>query len=149
MSSCYDFKITITTLNLTFTIVFSAVAEEAPQNSNPALAKDSLSKRLRQYRSNIPQLSEVQQPYTSAELLTQQLPTIDTPSQPPIVNDEILIEVEGIRDPFPATSTPIYEYTEENVQRQRPNSLAEVLRNLPCFAINDVGFGADIHTGTF
>ncbi|WP_104546920.1 TonB-dependent receptor [Chroococcidiopsis sp. TS-821] len=143
--SCSVFWVIL--LNLTFTIAYSAVAEEAPPKSNATETKENLLNRLRQYRSFLPQLSEVKQPHTSAELLTQQLPTNET--NPTIVNDEILIEVEGARDIFPATSTPVYEITEEEIQKQRPNSLAEVLRNLPGFAINDVGFGADIHTGTF
>ena len=143
--SCSVFWVIL--LNLTFTIASFAVAEEAPPKSNATETKENLLNRLRQYRSFLPQLSEVKQPHTSAELLTQQLPTNET--NPNIVNDEILIEVEGARDIFPATSTPVYEITEEEIQKQRPNSLAEVLRNLPGFAINDVGFGADIHTGTF
>lgn len=160
MSSwCETFEITkvklpislfwITLLNLVTTFALTAVAEETQQTSNNTVSKITLLKLLRQYRSNIPQLSEIKHSHTRAELLTQERPTIDSPSEPIIVDDEILIEVEGIRDTFPTTSTPIYEITEEEIQRQRPNSLAEVLRNLPGFAINDAGFGADIHTGTF
>lgn len=139
----------ITLLNLAFTtFALTAVAEETQQDSNNTVSRITLLKLLRQYQSNISQLSEVKHPHTRA-VLTQQLPTINSPSEPIIVDDEILIEVEGARDIFPATSTPIYEITEEEIQKQRPNSLAEVLRSLPGFAINDVGFGADIHTGTF
>jgi vitamin B12 transporter len=50
---------------------------------------------------------------------------------------------------FPETSTPVYTITEEEIQKQGATSVSEVLRGLPGFAINDVGFGADIHTGTY
>jgi vitamin B12 transporter len=67
-----------------------------------------------------------------------------------VEGDELIeLEVTGTRDPFPQTSTPVYEITEEEIQQQKPNSLAEILRVLPGFAVNDVGFGADIHTGTY
>lgn len=132
-----------------------AVADEPQQQttSNSALIK--LRQRL---KPRIPQLSEVKLPQTSAELLTQQVPAPDDATQPDTINNEpatttdepeILIDVEGTRYSFPETSTPIYEITTEEIEQQNPNSLAEILRNLPGFAINDVGFGADIHTGTF
>lgn len=105
---------------------------------------------------DIPHLSEIELPYTNAELLTQQLPTVTSPPEtnqeevPNSADDaEILIEVEGNRYSFPETSSPVYEFTEEEIQKLSPNSAAEILRNLPGFAINDVGFGADIHTGTY
>lgn len=116
--------------------------------------------------SDIPRLRDVEFPYTSAELLTQQPSTEVSPSEtneapnssteetdPSATDDdEILIEVLGTTDAldiFPQTSSPVYEITEEEIEKQSPNSLAEVLRGLPGFAINDVGFGADIHTGTY
>jgi len=63
--------------------------------------------------------------------------------------DEIEITVTGEREILPETSTPIYTITEEEIQKQGATSVSEVLRGLPGFAINDVGFGADIHTGTY
>jgi len=50
---------------------------------------------------------------------------------------------------FVPSSTPAYIVPKAEIQRQNPNSTAELLRSLPGFAINDYGFGADIHTGTF
>ena len=118
--------------------------------------------------SDILHLSEISSFSTSAELLTQQLPSREvSPSEknqaneeapnsstdernPPATDDaEIQIDITGTRLNFPPTSTPVYEITEEEIEKQSPNSLAEVLRGLPGFAINDVGFGADIHTGTY
>ena len=63
--------------------------------------------------------------------------------------DEIEITVTGEREILPETSTPVYTITEEEIQKQGATSVSEVLRGLPGFAINDVGFGADIHTGTY
>ncbi len=115
---------------------------------------------------DIPHLSEIESPFTNAELLTQkptateaspsenrtdkEAPSSTTDETDPSASDddEILIDVTGTRD-FPSTSTPVYEITEEDILKQSPNSLAEALRGLPGFAINDVGFGADIHTGTY
>lgn len=85
------------------------------------------------------------QPASEAKLLAQQ-PNDETNS-PATDNPEIELEVEGQREPFSQISSPIYEITTEEIELQNPNSLAEVLRGLPGFAINDVGFGADIHTG--
>ncbi len=64
-------------------------------------------------------------------------------------DDEIEITVTGQKLIFTPTSSPIYIVPKEDIEKQRSNSLAEILRGLPGFAINDVGFGADIHTGTF
>lgn len=87
------------------------------------------------------------QPASEAKLVAQQ-PNDETNS-PATDNPKIELEVEGQREPFSQTSSPVYEITTEEIELQNPNSLAEVLRGLPGFAINDVGFGADIHTGTY
>ncbi|HAJ59249.1 MAG TPA: TonB-dependent receptor [Cyanobacteria bacterium UBA8543] len=63
--------------------------------------------------------------------------------------EEIEITITGEKNTLPETSSPEYTITEEEIQKQGANSAAEVLRNLPGFAINNVGFGADIHTGTY
>lgn len=64
-------------------------------------------------------------------------------------SDEIEIEVTGKKSPFIPTSAPAYIVPKEEIQKQNPSTAAELLRSLPGFAINDYGFGADIHTGTF
>jgi len=77
----------------------------------------------------------------------------DTETKQPQVEVEedtdIEVEVTGKREIFSPTSSPEYVIDAEEIQKQGSNNLAEVLRNLPGFAINDVGFGADIHTGTY
>jgi vitamin B12 transporter len=64
-------------------------------------------------------------------------------------SDEIELEVIGKKAPFSPTVAPAYAVPKEQIQKQNPNTAAELLRTLPGFAINDYGFGADIHTGTF
>ena len=64
-------------------------------------------------------------------------------------SDEIELEVTGKKAPFAPTVAPAYTVPKEQIQKQNPNTAAELLRSLPGFAINDYGFGADIHTGTF
>lgn len=59
---------------------------------------------------------------------------------------EVTAEPEDI---LPPRSTPVYTITAPEIREQGANTAAEALRGLPGFAINDVGFGADIHTGTY
>ncbi|HEY9694310.1 MAG TPA: TonB-dependent receptor [Oculatellaceae cyanobacterium] len=72
-----------------------------------------------------------------------------TPASPnPELNDQSIEEIIVIGQRL-ATSTPVYRISQEQIAKQGSNTVAEVLRGLPGFAINDVGFGADIHTGTY
>jgi vitamin B12 transporter len=116
---------------------------------------------------DIPRLSDFERIPTSAKLLVQQpiqsKPSLiqtpqDTQPNSPInetvpdateVEEEIEIVITGEQDIIPQTSAPEYRITEQEIQKQGADSAAEVLRGLPGFAINDVGFGADIHTGTY
>ena len=61
---------------------------------------------------------------------------------------DINIEAIGEQDPVP-NSTPIYVIEKEEIQKQGATSVADILKRMPGFAINDVGHGADIHTGTY
>jgi vitamin B12 transporter len=115
----------------------------------PAFASDI---KVNQVTSNIPNLSELKLPSTNAQVLTQQpAPTTDiVPETKPTDADDadIFIDVTGEKDTLPE-STPTYVIEKEEIQKQGAKSAAEVLRGLPGFAINNVGFGADIHTGTY
>jgi vitamin B12 transporter len=44
---------------------------------------------------------------------------------------------------------PIYRIDADRIRQQSADSAAEILRGVPGFASNDVGYGADIHTGTY
>lgn len=104
--------------------------------------------------SDIPSLSEIELPATNAELLTQQsAPSEVNPVQPeteqtPSDDSDISIEVIAEPDNLPQ-STPTYVIDKEEIQKQGATSLADILKRMPGFAINDVGHGADIHTGTY
>ncbi len=105
--------------------------------------------------SAIPSLSEIELPAINAELLTQQsVPSeIDSETQsetePDYTNDaDISIEAIAESDNLPQ-STPTYVIDKEEIQKQGATSLADILKRMPGFAINDVGHGADIHTGTY
>ncbi|AUB41071.1 Outer membrane cobalamin receptor protein [Nostoc flagelliforme CCNUN1] len=104
--------------------------------------------------SDIPSLSEIELPVTNAELLTQQsAPSEVNPDQPeteqtPSDDADISIEVIAEPDNLPQ-STPTYVIDKEEIQKQGATSLADILKRMPGFAINDVGHGADIHTGTY
>ncbi len=62
---------------------------------------------------------------------------------------ELEINVTGNRPLNLPKSTPIYTIDSQQIDRQGAKNVADVLKNLPGFAINDVGYGADIHTGTY
>lgn len=63
--------------------------------------------------------------------------------------DEEEITVTGKSPSFAPSSAPTYIVPKSEIEKQNPSTAAELLRSLPGFAINDYGFGADIHTGTF
>jgi vitamin B12 transporter len=105
--------------------------------------------------SDIPSLSEIELPATNAELLTQESAPreIEPEAQPEIESepsDNADINIEAIAEPdnLPQ-STPTYVIEKEEIEKQGATSLADVLKRMPGFAINDVGHGADIHTGTY
>ncbi len=101
--------------------------------------------------SDIQSLSEVELPATNAELLTQQsAPSEVNPETQPDYTDDADISIEAIAEPdnLPQ-STPTYVIDKEEIQKQGATSLADILKRMPGFAINDVGHGADIHTGTY
>ncbi len=74
-----------------------------------------------------------------------QVPATNPASNPA----ELQLDVVGTPPAFLPSSAPVYQVPRSEIQQQNPRDAAEALRNLPGFAINDVGFGADIHTGTF
>ncbi|MBD2436866.1 TonB-dependent receptor domain-containing protein [Nostoc sp. FACHB-110] len=108
--------------------------------------------------SNIPYLAEIELAPTDAKLLTQEINSneeVNQENQPeeqitPTVNEDadITIEVVGEQDTL-SGSTPVYIIEKEEIQKQGSTSVADILKRMPGFAINDVGYGADIHTGTY
>ncbi|BAQ65365.1 TonB-dependent receptor domain-containing protein [Geminocystis sp. NIES-3709] len=64
------------------------------------------------------------------------------------IND-IEIIATGEPSPFVPSSAPTYTIDKSEIEQLNPRTTSELLRNLPGFAVNDYGFGADIHTGTF
>ncbi|MBW4634781.1 MAG: TonB-dependent receptor [Iphinoe sp. HA4291-MV1] len=139
-------------------IHFALASVAFAKESNLAQKKTSIRKT-----SEIPYLNEIEQPHTSAELLTQTpIPskkpqTTDNPEPNPTTNEPeptveddgaIIIDVTGKKDDVPK-STPTYVIEKEEIQKQGATSVSDVLKKLPGFAINDTGHGADIHTGTY
>ncbi|MBD2570973.1 TonB-dependent receptor plug domain-containing protein [Anabaena lutea] len=112
----------------------------------PAVASENENQKT-SINSDIPSLSEIELPATNAELLTQQPASTEVKedTQP---EADISIETIGQKDPLPE-STPTYVIEKEEIQKQGATSVADILKRMPGFAINDVGHGADIHTGTY
>ncbi|QLE58423.1 TonB-dependent siderophore receptor [Nostoc sp. TCL26-01] len=109
--------------------------------------------------ANILHLNEIDLPNTSAELLTQQsLPNELSPENPskqqpeiePSGEDNADINLEAIAEPESLPeSSPTYIIDQAEIKKQGATSVADILKRMPGFAINDVGHGADIHTGTY
>ncbi len=72
-----------------------------------------------------------------------------TPPPPTPTEAELTIDVTGERRLDLPKSTPTYTIDSVQMQRQGAKNVADALNNLPGFAINDVGYGADFHTGTY
>ena len=90
---------------------------------------------------------------TTPETTASNEETTETANQPPLKTDknelpERVITNDTEENNLPQ-STPVYEIDEEEIQKQGSNSAAEILKGLPGFAVNDAGYGADIHTGTY
>ncbi len=71
------------------------------------------------------------------------------PEAPVATEPELEINVTGKRGVDLPKSTPIYTIDRQQIDRQGAKNVADAIKNLPGFAINDVGYGADIHTGTY
>jgi outer membrane cobalamin receptor len=71
------------------------------------------------------------------------------PVAPSQAEPELEINVTGNRRLNLPKSTPIYTIESQQIDREGSKNVADVLKNLPGFAVNDVGYGADIHTGTY
>ncbi|MBD2022011.1 TonB-dependent receptor [Leptolyngbya sp. FACHB-36] len=107
----------------------------------------------------IPRLKDVELLHTRAILLqqptqiniahfvvSQSEPSSTEPNVENEEEEEIIVEGEAAP---PARSAPVHTIEADDIRKQGSSTAAEVLRGLPGFAINDVGFGADTHTGTF
>lgn len=149
MKKCYLLTVAVQIL-----IAIPAIAAETEVNQKGA-------DKLPQVNSDIRRLSEIELPAKSAKLLTQESASTEvkpssrieqvaqTQTDETTTDDEVIeLEVIGEQDTLPQ-STPVYIIEKEEIEKQGANSAAEILRGLPGFAINDVGFGADIHTGTY
>ncbi|MBW4601236.1 MAG: TonB-dependent receptor [Calothrix sp. FI2-JRJ7] len=113
----------------------------------PAFAADT-------NQQDMPNLNEVKLPSQEAKFLTQQstnnqVQEESKPEQPPSTDDsDIDLEAIGEQDTLPQ-STPTYTIEKEEIQKQGATSVADILKRMPGFVINNVGHGADIHTGTY
>lgn len=126
----------------------------------PAVANNNDSEN-KIVNSEIQRLSEIQLPATQAKLLTQQTPinedsqnsNLETEKEEektttPEKDADIFLETVGEQDTLPE-STPTYVIEKEEIEKQGATSVADVLKRMPGFTINNVGHGADIHTGTY
>ncbi|HEY9656237.1 MAG TPA: TonB-dependent receptor plug domain-containing protein, partial [Crinalium sp.] len=139
-----------------------AVAENF-RHLNPALSVDVAppsSPSANLVITSLPRVKEVAWPHTQAKLLLQPRRQFDLTqfrlgqagAIPMEADDEEGEEEELIIEGQPTRSqrsTPTYTIEADEIRKQGATTAAEALRGLPGFAINDVGFGADIHTGTF
>ena len=127
---------------LSLLVAFPSIAADHEHNKNAV-------------KSDIPNLNEIELPVTNAELLTQQPGENEVKTEPnsprdltPTNDPDISLETIGEKDLLPE-STPTYVIEKEEIKKQGATSVADVLKKMPGFAINNVGHGADIHTGTY
>jgi vitamin B12 transporter len=74
-----------------------------------------------------------------------------TAAPDPVSDEEPILEVNvtGKRKLDLPKSAPIYTIDSQQIERQGAKNVADTLNNVPGFAINNGGYGADIHTGTY
>ncbi len=118
------------------------------QNSTPVLRIRNLepkteAKLLIETGVNVSQAKLAQ--VSTPSIVTQAISDESLPEEESAPEEEVV--VEGKRQK--PTSSPVYRIQSDEIRKQGADSAAEILRGLPGFAINDVGYGADIHTGTF
>ncbi|MBD2363378.1 TonB-dependent receptor [Anabaena minutissima FACHB-250] len=123
--------------------------------SEIAVEESDINQKYQNFNPDILQVSEVIQHSTDAILLMQpsKLQVVQSEklaqAEVPLEDDaDISLEAIGEQDSLPQ-STPTYIIEKEEIQKQGATSVADVLKRMPGFAINDVGHGADIHTGTY
>jgi vitamin B12 transporter len=80
--------------------------------------------------------------------VVQAAPVLPSPPPASTAEPEISIDVTGTRRLDLPKSAPIYTIERPQIDRQGAKNVADVLNTLPGFAINNSGYGADIHTGT-
>ncbi|MBD2532299.1 TonB-dependent receptor [Nostoc flagelliforme FACHB-838] len=140
---------------LLLTVAFGSLLIAFPGFAAESEIEQRNTDKLTEVILDIPSLSEVELPATNAELLTQESVPIEvnpeeTQVETPDSTDDADIIIEAIAEPdnLPQ-STPTYVIDQEEIKKQGAASLADILKRMPGFAINDVGHGADIHTGTY
>ncbi|WYM00480.1 MAG: TonB-dependent receptor [Gloeotrichia echinulata CP02] len=140
-------------------VVVQTLLIAVPTYAADADVNQKTTEKLPQVTSDIQNLSEIELPTTNAKLLTQSSALVEISQgtqsaeeqktdQNPREDADISIEAIGEKDTLPQ-STPVYVIEQEEIKKQGSTSVADVLKRLPGFAINDVGHGADIHTGTY
>jgi vitamin B12 transporter len=67
----------------------------------------------------------------------------------PATEPELTVDVSGERKLDLPKSSPIYTIDRQEIDRKGAKNVADALKNLPGFAINNAGYGADFHTGTY
>lgn len=88
--------------------------------------------------------------YSTSELLARESESKLVQRSPSADNEEQEIEIFIQGQPEPSRgSTPVHTIDADEIRDKGADTLSETLRGLPGFAINDFGYGADIHTGTY
>jgi vitamin B12 transporter len=76
-------------------------------------------------------------------------PDLTTPDLTNTEEPVLEVNVTGKRKLDLPKSSPTYTIDSQQIERQGSKNVADTLNNLPGFAINNAGYGADIHTGTY
>lgn len=128
-------------------IAFPAFAGEGEQKSTEVLSLNEFqqastdAKFLKEDADKV--IENTEQASTNTNISQASNDTLDSQE-----DADINLEALGKPEALPQ-STPTHVIEKEEITKQGATSVADVLKRMPGFAINDVGHGADIHTGTY
>ncbi|WP_309743851.1 TonB-dependent receptor [Chamaesiphon sp. OTE_20_metabat_361] len=143
-------RLTINASKLFATFFLMTIAQDTDRLAatatipNDTVAKSS-SVLLADGRNNRPKAKHQSQ----TEIAQVPPPSAPLAPTPASAEPELTIDVTGERKLYLPKSTPTYTIDSQQIERQGSKNVADTLNNLPGFAINNAGYGADIHTGTY
>ncbi len=106
--------------------------------------------------AGIKSIRVMQQDATTIRIVVAGVETAPTATAKPSDRGLILSLTPGGEDELvvegndkPTGTSPTYSVSAQQIEKQGSRTVTEILKSTPGFAINDTGFGADIHTGFY
>jgi vitamin B12 transporter len=147
LSSCFLLGTTAQAAEVSLDMEASLDAKKPRDRSGNSVTNPQRILRLNEFDRPLARAKWLLEKPAIFNVVSQTLQPENQPSSTDSEEPEEEIVVEGKKEPV--GSSPTYVITGEEIEQQGANSVTEVLRSLPGFAINDTGFGTDIHTGFY